>query len=611
VLTLWIDMNGSWPAANPTTLYTADFQALDGAAGTGNIRFMTVDTPPGWTLASTPVAVQVATPVDKPAYSEMVGQNPAAGDVWYSLTAERTGLLTVTADASTEQKSLQLSLFDANFQQLDTPGSHAANRLDQPVTYGQQYYVKLSGSEDSVDVRFANSMRIQNKVLLLYGTSDNDQVQIDAQDKLRIQYKGIPFEFSAGEVTSATFNGLGGVDSATVVGSSAGEQMMITPTQATLSFGSFSVNLQSVEQTAFQGGGGSDTVSLYDSAGNDTLTAGRGAASLTDGGNFLISTSGAAKIQVYAYAGGIDVAALTDTSDVDYFIGTSDYSKIVGGGFFVRTSMFETINATSAAGGADSAALFDSSGNDVFTASPRFGQMSYVGGERTTAASGFRSITGYAKQQGYDQAYLWDSDQTDGFSVTSTQATFAREDYVTTANRFDAVYAYSRGGSDVAYLFDSTGDDTYEGQGLEGTLRYSTGALANVRGFGEIQAFASQGLDIARLSGTSGDDSFLGRPDHARMSGSGYYQWIQSFDQVYAQATAGGTDSALLFDSAGDDLLDISSNQAQLHDAALTSYLLQVTDFSSVSAYATTGINARKIRSPQFTLYYSGNWTDI
>ena len=109
-------------------------------------------------------------------------------------------------------------------------------------------------------------------------------------------------------------------------------------------------------------------------------------------------------------------------------------------------------------------------------------------------------------------------------------------------------------GLDIAFLYDSPGDDTLVASASQAKLTgpgYSTLAV----GFDYAHAYATPGgHDVATFYDSAGDDSFLGTPVYAKIYGDGYAVRAKHFQAVYAYATAGGHDVGRLFGSAGDDL---------------------------------------------------------
>ena len=75
--------------------------------------------------------------------------------------------------------------------------------------------------------------------------------------------------------------------------------------------------------------------------------------------------------------------------------------------------------------------------------------------------------------------------------------------------------------------------------------------------FEAVHAYGnSGGSEVANLYDSAGDDTLVGWPSWSKLSGDGFLNRVKFFEEVYAQADAGGEDVANLYDSSGDDLLE-------------------------------------------------------
>ena len=108
-----------------------------------------------------------------------------------------------------------------------------------------------------------------------------------------------------------------------------------------------------------------DAASLYDSSGDDTLTARPTAATLA-GAGFENTAQGFRRVNAYAAAGGTDTSYLYDSIGADTLAGRTAYALLSGKNYANYAYGFEANRAFSTAG-ADRATLVDSAGDDVFT----------------------------------------------------------------------------------------------------------------------------------------------------------------------------------------------------------------------------------------------------
>jgi len=143
------------------------------------------------------------------------------------------------------------------------------------------------------------------------------------------------------------------------------------------------------------------------------------------------------------------------------------------------------------------------------------------------------------------------------------------------------------------------------------TAKTAGGALYDrvAKAFDNVYAYGEgSGTDLAYLYDSAGDDSFLGKPDESRLSGPGYLAVAKAFDEVYAEATE-GTDTAELDDSEWDDSLDATVNSIKLSsNNPSVQYLYEVLAFDSVTAKSTTGRDTKNIAPGVDNLMLVGAW---
>lgn len=74
--------------------------------------------------------------------------------------------------------------------------------------------------------------------------------------------------------------------------------------------------------------------------------------------------------------------------------------------------------------------------------------------------------------------------------------------------------------------------------------------------FDRVYAIAStSGNDLAYLYDSGGDDNFYGRANYSYLRGDNFYNYTAGFDQVFADASAGGFDHAFLNETSSNNLL--------------------------------------------------------
>ena len=117
----------------------------------------------------------------------------------------------------------------------------------------------------------------------------------------------------------------------------------------------------------------------------------------------------------------------------------------------------------------------------------------------------------------------------------------------------------------------------------------STTTAAN--DFATVYGYAtSGGTDTASLTGSTGDDVFYSREIYSILrdaAGTAYQFYVGAFDTVEAYAGGGAGDTAYLYGSAGNDTLDLSVDSSTM--ARSGSSTAVANEFAAVNGYAVAG----------------------
>jgi subtilisin family serine protease len=201
---------------------------------------------------------------------------------------------------------------------------------------------------------------INGNAASIVGTAGNDSIKWQAGGQIWVN--GVSYSLAG--VTQITIDGGGGSDSLVLVGGSAAESATLRPGSAELTAADGSrVVASAVENIQFVGNR-ADRAMLYDSAGNDTLTAGPTSAIL-QGNGFNNEARGVSQWMVFATAGGYDRATLKDSAGADQLDAGATYAWLRGPGYSIRAEGFDylTVNATHGSG--DFAHFIGTESNDV------------------------------------------------------------------------------------------------------------------------------------------------------------------------------------------------------------------------------------------------------
>ena len=266
-----------------------------------------------------------------------------------------------------------------------------------------------------------------------------------------------------------------------VTGSSEFEQVTLTPTTAALTGTNFSFTSSNIEQALMESGGGDDSVSFTDSAGDDSATASPTQATLA-GDGFSLQADNFFEVQLYAREGGDDTLALTDSVDKDKVkVETNDAVKLFNSSYFIRGKFFEEISITST-GGTDIARIWDTPADDTVTAS--YNEVVVTSGTNLAdrgllrdkvTLTGFEYPSIFATMGGYDTITMFDTPYDDKAVFRPHKAQmFPRTDdnpydYEILARSFEEVHGdATAGGTDVVRLHDTEGVDLLVAEYVDG-----------------------------------------------------------------------------------------------------------------------------------------------
>jgi predicted outer membrane repeat protein len=300
---------------------------------------------------------------------------------------------------------------------------------------------------------------------------------------------------------------------------------------------------------------GTDIAILFDGSGNDHLEAGETSAALdldaTPGvDDFDLIANGFDQTYAYAIRGGDDTALMMGSGLFDLFTSKRTYSTLKhrDGFYFNYATGFDKVTADVSGGtGGDLAFLYDDTTDDVFVAGPTLATLDYdatgSSGVDTTVI-GFDEVYAYADNGGNDTAILTGGEGLDRFTSLPTYSYLKADDdtYFNYARGFDAVTANSVGAGDLAFMYDSDGNDVMDSgsESVVFTLNLTTGGqvVNTATAFDQVYGYASGGgEDTAHLTGTTSADAFKGDANWGYLRSKGtsdYFNYVRYFDQVFA-----------------------------------------------------------------------------
>ncbi|TWU42830.1 S8 family peptidase [Novipirellula artificiosorum] len=284
-----------------------------------------------------------------------------------------------------------------------------------------------TAAPESVDTNLAD---FDGKHFL--GSNENDSYVLDLRNGIELRNAGQLYRFDSPLSAETPFSiDVGaGADSLQILGSNQAERLILFPGSTTdgisrLSTNTFEIELRGVESVVFDGGGGPDRATLYDSIGNDILRSQPNSARLS-GVGFEFQVNQVDRIYVHANAGGEDHAFLSDSEGDDTLSVKPQFSSLRSKDTFQAAYGFERLYAYSTAGGHDSASLYDSVGDDTMNISSSRSMINGPGYQ--ASARGFQSIEAFAINGGEDIANLYTDDSASQWDRQSDRLQWTSED---------------------------------------------------------------------------------------------------------------------------------------------------------------------------------------
>jgi hypothetical protein len=130
-----------------------------------------------------------------------------------------------------------------------------------------------------------------------------------------------------------------------------------------------------------------------------------------------------------------------------------------------------------------------------------------------------------------------------------------------------------------------------------------SGLTRTVNGFKHVLARATSGYNIARMQDSPGRDEFRGRSHKSTfrsLDDDSMDVTVRGFDEVHAEAVHGGVDIGKMHDTAGNNHLTGTGDNAQMYinDGGSLDLLYELIAFETVKAYWSTGTNTKDLIPP-------------
>ena len=430
-------------------------------------------------------------------FLEVADLDPSTGDLVYRFTTANNGYLTVDATFDPAAGTVELELLDATKTPVGTLTTEDGYlRIDHvDPTGGNVYTVRLTGTNVDVDLRICNLVEHDGSVVTVQGTEGEDVFRFTGNAQVPyvvgeirhdVDINGISYSFNFAPVPPEdflmTFHG-GPGDQASLTGYHGDIVARLEPARATVSGAGFQATVLNTPTVSVSGRGtlGADTVEMFDSTGDDTLSALSDRFILTGtpvgGETFTLTARHFLYAHAYAKNGGRDVANFLGSPLKDRLKVYPNYLKMIGGNYYNRAKFFESYTADARSGTNSMALVYGSDKADVLWAKKNELRMDYD----TTAAPGdrppfenltydilaynFENVRAYAYGDAKDWAELHDTALNDVLIAKPHKAEIMNgprkadgvlrgDEYKITARKFSNVTAIGDTG-DIAKLYDS------------------------------------------------------------------------------------------------------------------------------------------------------------
>jgi hypothetical protein len=415
---------------------------------------------------------------------------------------------------------------------------------------------------------------------------------------------GVRYNVNPATLTKVVFVGGGGNDSLTVYGTAGNESVSLDATQLVMTGSKINFQATGFESIIVNGNGGNDTATMGDTPGNDQVALSYAQATLQGSGGQYWQLNGFSRVTALSTHGVGDAVYFYGSPGNDTFIARPGGASLTGAGYQLSALGFTTTQARNGGGGSDVAYLYDSPGNDVFSSSNGLAWLQTSDGYNLQTflfGPTFAYSTG-----GYDAAYLYGTAAADSFVASPFAASMSTPGSLTYAIGFDFVAGFGNGGSDVTALYGSSGNDNfYDSTGF--TSVQAMGVTFQAYGFTGTYLIGNGGSDTASVYDSPGNDAFYQNGAVSQMFRSdGTITSLYNMAQTQVYAINGGTDYAYLSGSSGNDTfytqgafgtLASSTSVTTLHGFNVV-YLLGSTGFDIVSA----------LSAPTYTLNKTSTW---
>ncbi len=364
-------------------------------------------------------------------------------------------------------------------------------------------------------------------------------------------------------------------------------------------------DVDEIDRIVYRGRGGLDQTEVFGAPGPDRVTLQPGMASYVHADYDLRVYSSERITARDQY--GEDTLFQVDSYANDSFLATSNYTLMRALNNYYRNESFgfKMVVGNATMGGFDQAVYYDTVGDDTVRVLPEFTRFESETNELRLVK--FESTQARAVLGGQDQVTFVDSVENDRFALRPDSLAYEGNGYSHQANGFESqrVEAW-RGGEDHALIETSqTNSVVVERPGFS-EIR-DNGRVHRVIGVGSVDVHSGGGNDIAILFDSAGDDLLVSDGNTSTLSGEGYRSAAHGFQRVLALAS-NGTDRAEVLNAISSEQLVASDSTAQIAGPGRD---VKVRGFDRLTAVAEDEEHpTANIDALDFVYSLQGNWSE-
>lgn len=340
------------------------------------------------------------------------------------------------------------------------------------------------------------------------------------------------------------YAGSGGVDVARLYDSPGDDQLWCSPEYFRWSGPGFDVQGRNFRQViASSTGGGKDRATLVGSPGAESFRYQAGVFRMSSG-SFQVQVARFAQVSAHG-RGGADRATLYDSPGDDLLTATPAYTTLTGPGYELRVYDVAEIQALSTAGGKDTARLYPQAEEVSVTLTAQYGVLQ--GPTFFSRAWGFPVVIAYAAPDRRSTAKLYGTVEPERLQYENNTLGLLGQTWRRYAVGFSDLFVYMEGGSNRAEVVLDVSPARLTVEGMQLRVVSSTTRLA-VWGCELLEVRGRPGSDHrAVVAGTTGRDLLEAYGNLVRLTGLEQPYRVELFDFSFVEArSTGGTDERLI-----------------------------------------------------------------